>query len=235
MKIKKTVISNVMSLLFVSSAIASGNNSVYIDQTAADNSNISITQTGSGNNLGDRNNLITPAFVIDGNNMNLTINQDGMNNSIIGNFIGGDSAATINQVGSGNSLTLTQGNFGTNGGLLFVDKTGDNNTVGLTMASTANTGNYNYSLTIVGDSNSVTSTMNSRYIANTISLTGNGNTVTTVQNGANGTANSPGHKIQLSVVGNANTFSITQNGTTIPNIVTLNVAGNNTSTTIIQH
>jgi hypothetical protein len=235
MKIKKTVIANVMSLLFVGSAIASGNNSVYIDQTAADNSIISIIQTGSGNNVGDRNNLITPAFVIDGNNMNLTINQDGMNNFIIGNFIGGDSAATINQVGSGNTFKLNHGNFGTNGGLLYVDKTGDNNFVEMNMGTTANTGNYNYSLTVVGNTNSVTSTMNSKYITNTISLTGNANTVTTIQNGANGTANSPGHQIQLSVVGNANTFSITQNGTITPNIVTLNVAGNNTSTTIIQH
>lgn len=232
---KKTIIVSALSLLFVGSALAGGNNSVYIDQTAADNSVITITQTGSGNNIGDRNNMITPSFAIDGNNMILTIVQDGMNNSIVGNFIGGDSTANITQTGSGNSLTLTQGNFGTNGGILNITKTGDNNTVAFTMASTANTNNYNYSLTIAGNSNSVTSTMNSKYIANTVSLTGNSNTVTTVQNGANGTASTPGHQIQLAVVGNSNTFSITQNGTTTPNIVTLNVAGNNTSTTIVQH
>lgn len=232
---KKTIIVSALSLLFVGSALAGGNNSVYIDQTAADNSVITITQTGSGNNIGDRNNMITPSFAIDGNNMILTIVQDGMNNSIVGNFIGGDSTANITQTGSGNSLTLTQGNFGTNGGVLNITKTGDNNTVAFTMASTANTNNYNYSLTIAGNSNSVTSTMNSKYIANTISLTGDSNTVTTVQNGANGTATTPGHKIELAVVGNSNTFSITQNGTTTPNIVTLNVAGNNTSTTIVQH
>lgn len=232
---KKTIIVSALSLLFVGSVLAGGNNSVYIDQTAADNSVITITQTGSGNNIGDRNNMITPSFAIDGNNMILTIVQDGMNNSIVGNFIGGDSTANITQTGSGNSLTLTQGNFGTNGGILNITKTGDNNTVAFTMASTANTNNYNYSLTIAGNSNSVTSTMNSKYIANTVSLTGNSNTVTTVQNGANGTASTPGHQIQLAVVGNSNTFSITQNGTTTPNIVTLNVAGNNTSTTIVQH
>ena len=233
---KKTVLSIVISLLCVSAeAVNSGNNSVYIDQSAADNSVIVITQTGSGNNVGDRSNLITPSFVVDGNNMNLTITQDGMNNSIVGNFIGGDSSATITQTGSGNSLILTQGNFGTNGGLLNISKTGDNNNVAITMASTSNTGNYNYSLTISGNTNSVTSTMNSKYIANTISFTGNSNTLTTVQNGANGTASTPGHQIQLSVTGNSNTISITQNGTTSPNIVTLNVAGNSTSTTIVQH
>lgn len=234
---KKTIIASVMSLLFVGSAFAtnSGNNSVYIDQSAADNSVISITQTGSGNSVGDRSNLITPAFVVDGNSMMLTIIQDGMNNSIVGNFIGGDSTANITQTGSGNEFTLTQGNFGTNGGTLNLTNTGDNNHVSFTMASTANTGNYNYSLTVAGNTNNITSTMNSKYITNTVSITGDSNNVTTTQNGANGTAQSAGHVIQLSVIGNLNNISITQNSTTTPNIVTLNVAGNSTSTTIVQH
>lgn len=233
---KKTVLSVVVSLLCVSAwAVDSGNNSVYIDQSNADNSVISITQTGSGNSVGDRSNMITPAFVVDGNAMNLTIVQDGMNNSIIGNFIGGDSAATITQTGSGNSFNLNQGNFGTNGGLLNLTATGDNNSVAFTMASTANTGNYNYSLTVAGNTNNITSTMNSKYIANTLSVTGDSNNITTTQSGANGTASTPGHTIQMSVIGNLNNISITQNGTTTPNAVTLNVAGNSTSTTIIQH
>ena len=49
-------------------AQSSGGNSVYIDQTAADGSTLSITQTGSGNVVGDPTSLISPAFVIDGNN-----------------------------------------------------------------------------------------------------------------------------------------------------------------------
>lgn len=233
---KKTVLSVVVSLLCASAwAVDSGNNSVYIDQSNADNSVISITQTGSGNSVGDRSNMIAPAFVVDGNSMYLTIVQDGMNNSIVGNFIGGDSAATITQTGSGNSFSLNQGNFGTNGGLLNLTTTGDNNNVSFTMASTANTGSYNYSLAIAGSTNNVTSTMNSKYIANTLSVTGDSNNITTTQSGANGTASTPGHMIQMSVIGNLNNISITQNGTTTPNAVTLNVAGNSTSTTIIQH
>ena len=77
--------------------------------------------------------------------------------------------------------------------------------------------------------------MNSKYIENNITITGNYNSYTTVQNGANGTANTPGHKITSTVIGNNNTVSITQNGTTTPNIINLNVTGNNTSTTIVQH
>jgi len=236
---KKTMrtLAFIMSLLFAASVFAtnSGNNSVYIDQTNADNSTVSITQTGSGNAVGDRASLLQPAFLIDGNAMALTIVQDGMNNSIVGNFIGGDSTASITQTGSGNSFSLTQGNFGTNAGSMTVAKTGDNNTVAFTMASTADTSNYIYNLTIGGSYNSVTSTMNSKYIVNNITVTGDHNTYTTVQNGANGTAQTPGHKITSTIIGNYNTVSITQNGTTTPNIVNLNVTGNNTSTTIVQH
>ena len=236
---KKTLrtLAFIMSLLFATGVFAtnSGNNSVYIDQTNADNSTVSITQTGSGNAVGDRASLLQPAFVIDGNAMSLTIVQDGMNNSIVGNFIGGDSTASITQTGSGNSFSLTQGNFGTNAGSMTLTKTGDNNSVTFTMGTTADTSNYLYNLTISGNTNTVASTMNSKYIVNNITITGNSNSYTTVQNGADGTSNSPGHKITSTIIGNSNTVSITQNGTTTPNIINLNVTGNNTSTTIVQH
>lgn len=232
---KKTILTGIMSLFMAFNVFAGGDNSVYIDQTNADNSTLTITQTGSGNSVGDRTNLITPAFIIEGNSMNITFNQDGMNNSIVGNLINGDTTAVINQIGSGNSTTLTQGNFGTNGGNLNIGLTGDNNTTAFTFASTHNTNNYYYNLTVAGNTNAITSTMNSKYIHNTVSITGNNNTVTSTQNGADGTSSTPGHKIEATIIGNYNTLTISQTGTTNPNIITLNVAGNNTSTTITQY
>lgn len=234
---KRLITFFVMVILAANAAFAvdSGGNSVYIDQTNADGSTLSITQTGSGNVVGDPNSLVSPGFVVDGNNMDLTIVQDGMNNTVTGNFTGGDSTAVITQIGSGNSTLLDQGNFGTGAGNLNVTLTGDNNTTALHMATTANAGNYNYSLTVTGDTNAVTSTLNSKYITNSIALTGNLNTITTTQSGANGTSLIPGHSITTNIIGNSNTASITQNGTTTPNAVTLNVTGSNTSTTIVQH
>lgn len=231
---KKTILASIMSLL-LGNAVASGNNSVYIDQTNADNSVTIITQTGSGNQVGDRANMLTPSFVIDGNAMNLTIEQDGMNNTILGNFIGGDSTMNIYQIGSGNTSKFDMGNFGTNGGTILTTVTGDNNNTEYTIASTANAGNYNYTLTVSGSNNTITSTLNSKYIMNMITITGDTNTITTVQNGANGTAQNPGHRIESTIFGNNNAVSITQNGTVTPNYVTLNIAGNSTSTTIVQH
>ena len=226
----------IMSLLFITNACADGGgNSVYIDQTNADQSSLSITQTGSGNQVGDRTDLITPAFAIEGNNMDLTIIQDGMNNTVVGNFIGGDSLGSITQTGSNNIFKLNQGNFGTNSGKLDATFTGDSNQAEINMGTTASTNNYDYKLSVTGNLNNITSTLNSKYIVNDITIAGNSNALTTVQNGVNGTSATPGHKITTTVIGDNNILSITQNGTTTPNIVTLNVTGTGTNTTIIQH
>ena len=89
---KTKLLTLVMGLLLVGSAMAdSGGNSVYIDQTNADQSTVTITQTGANNTVGDSNTTTGTPFTIDGNSMNLTITQDGMNNSITGNFVGGNS------------------------------------------------------------------------------------------------------------------------------------------------
>ena len=72
-----------VSLLFsvVAWATDSGGNSIYIDQTNADNSTVSITQTGSNNSVGDPSSLLTPQFAIDGNNMNLDRKSTRLNSS----------------------------------------------------------------------------------------------------------------------------------------------------------
>lgn len=226
-----------VSLLFSVSAWAvdSGGNSVYIDQTNADNSSVSITQTGSDNSVGDPTSLLTPQFVIDGNSMNLSITQNGMLNAITGNFIGGDSTATISQDGNSNSLILNQGNFGTNSGTLSLTYTGSNNSHTLNMGTTSDASNYNFSLTATGNYNNITNTINSKYTNDTFTITGSHNTVTTTQSGFGGSSNTPGHYINTSIIGNNNAVSISQDGTTLANRVTLNVSGNSTSTSIIQH
>lgn len=234
---KKTILFSIMSLLLVTSALAidNGGNSVYIDQTNADNSTVSITQLGYSNSVGDPNSITTPQFVVDGNNMNLTIDQEGMNNIITGNFIGGDSNATITQIGNSNSTVLNMGIFGSNGGQMTISVAGNNNSTTFNMATLASVDNYNYNLTIAGNTNTVVSTMNSKYIQNNITITGNGNTYTTLQSGANGTSTTPGHSITSSIIGNGNSVSISQISTTTPNSITLNVTGSGTSTTILQH
>ena len=234
---KRKLITFIMASLLSSSALAvdSGGNSVYIDQTNADNSTVSITQTGSNNQVGDSADISSPSFVIDGNSMSLTIDQNGMNNSIIGNFIGGNSTATLSQDGNSNTTNLNMGNMGTSSGTLNLSVTGDNNTTGLNIGTTNDAGNYNFLATITGGSNAMTNNINSKNTTNAFTVTGSSNTITTTQIGANGTSQTGGHNIQTSIIGSNNSLSVLQNGTTNPNSVILNVTGTGTSTTITQH
>ena len=234
---KSKLITFVMALLLSGGALAvdSGGNSVYIDQTNADQSSVSITQTGSNNNVGDSNFTTGTPFTIDGNSMNLTITQDGMNNSITGNFIGGNSTATIDQTGNSNSTNLNMGNMGTGSGTLGLTVNGDNNTTALNIGVTHDAGNYNYTATLTGGSNALTSNINSKNTTNIFTVTGDSNTVTTTQIGANGTTLTGGHNINASVIGSSNALTVLQNGSTNPNSVSVNVTGSGTTTNIIQH
>lgn len=219
----------------MSFAVDSGGNSVYIDQTNADNSTVTITQTGSGNNIGDPDDAVTPAFVMDGNNLDITMTQNGMNNDIVGNLIGGDTTAVISQDGNTNYLNTIQGSFGTLSGNLHLTFTGDSNQTKLTFASTNNTSNYDYNMTVTGDNNDITSTMNSKYIDNDIHITGDTNIITTTQIGYNGTASVHGHKIDFDLIGSNNTFDILQNGVTTHDTIVLNFTGDNSTVNITQH
>ena len=234
---KTKLIAFVMTMLLVGSALAvdSGGNSVYIDQTNADNSSVTITQTGSDNSLGDPNSLTSPSFKIDGNGITANITQDGMNNSITGGIIGGGTTANVTQTGNSNSTNLNMGNMGTDNGVLNVTVTGDNNTTGLNIGTTRDASNYNYGLTITGGSNSVTSNINSKNTNNSITVSGDSNTITTTQTGANGTTQSGGHNITISNIGSKYTIGVSQNGTTNPNSATVNVTGSNASVSVIQH
>lgn len=235
MKIR--LITLVMALLLATSAMAvdTGGNSVYIDQTNADQSTVTITQTGSNNTVGDPTSIGSPAFVVDGNTMDLTIVQDGMNNSITGNFVGGNSTASINQTGNTNTSVLNMGNFGTGTGLFSLGVTGSNNNTTLNIGTTSDAGQYNFSATLTGDSNTLINTVNSKKTDNTFVVTGATNSITTTQTGNGGASATRGHSITSTVIGNNNSISVQQDGVTNANSVTVNVTGSDTTTNIIQH
>lgn len=234
---KSKLITFVMGLLLTLSAWAvdSGGNSVYIDQTNADNSTVTITQTGSNNTVGDPDSIGSPSFVIDGNAIELSITQDGMNNSLKGNFVGNSSTGVIVQQGNGNGIVLNYGAMGTDAGTLGINLTGSNNSSTLNIGATKDSGNYNYSLSVIGDSNTILSSINSKNTTNSFTLTGNSNNVTTTQTGANGTYLTGGHNIQTSVIGSNNDINISQSGVTNPNSAIVNLTGNGASVSITQH
>jgi hypothetical protein len=232
---KSKLITLVMGLLLAASALAvdSGGNSVYIDQTNADMSAVSITQTGSDNILGGTS--ASDAFVIDGNSVTFTASQNGMGNAIYGNFIGTGSTGTITQDGNSNTTTLNMGNLGTDGGTLAIGVTGNNNATALNIGVTGNASNYIYNLGITGDTNVVASNVNSTYTVNNITVAGSRNTITTTQTGAGGSSTSAGHSLTINNIGSDNTITALQNGTTTPNSAIINVTGNSSTVSVIQH
>ena len=90
-------------------------------------------------------------------------------------------------------------------------------------------------MTVTGDNNDITSTMNSKYIDNDIAITGDTNTITTTQIGYNGTASVRGHKIDFDLIGSNNTFNILQDGITTHDTIVLNFTGDNSTVNITQH
>lgn len=242
----KLITSIVMGLLLVVSGVtiaADAGNSVYINQVDMDNSTVSITQSGSGNLFGDVTN--SNPFAISGSNLQLNVTQDGMNNSILGNWNGNTSVASINQVGNSNQTLLNFGNYGTSSGTLGIDINGDNNNTTLNVGQTATADNYKYQLNIgstfsngtstansgTSSNNTVTSTINSTNVDTKIAIAGNHNTVTTAQSGGTG------HKIDLNIIGSSNTVGITQDGANA-NTAIVNITGTGSNTnaiSIMQH
>ena len=213
----------------------SGGNSVYIDQTNADNSVVTITQTGSNNRVGDPDSNSAPSFQIDGNTILATIIQDGIDNALTGMIIGGDSTVNFTQTGNSNSSALNMGSMGTDTGTLTMDITGNTNTTVMNIGSTNNSSNYNYNLLMTGNNNILTSNINSTFTVDTFTITGNNNAITTNQIGAGGSSNVDGNNIAVSNIGNFNTIEITQDGTTNPNSAIVNLTGDNATVSITQH
>jgi hypothetical protein len=233
--LRNTLLLIMMIAMSRSSLSDSGGNSVYIDQTNADNSTVSITQTGANNTVGDPNNVGTPSFEIEGNSMLFTILQDGMNNAIRGNLIGGGATADITQTGNSNTTDLNMGSMGTGSGTLSLTFTGSNNESLLNIAALHDSSNYSYIATITGSNNILTSTINSKYTDNTFLVTGSYNEITTNQTGANGTNNVVGNNIAISNIGNNNTISVLQDGVTNPNSAIVNLTGDNATVNVVQH
>ena len=180
-------------------------NSVYVDQIG-DGTNISITQTGSGNQIGSSNNRST----FNGNNNTITIQQIG-NSNVTNKNVNGDGATITTNI-TGNSNT-TEVNCGANGGSCGASNitkniTGDGNTVNVITDNLTNT-----AITINSDNNTVNLTNTSTAVAgtnNTIDISGgNGNQVDITQAGV---ASSTGHAVDLTIVGALNTVELKQGG-----------------------
>jgi hypothetical protein len=212
-------------IAIVGPAYAGTANGVYIDQIGS-NSNLTVTQTGAGNQLGSDQAHAT----FDGNSQNISISQIGGSN--IGVFTINGIGAVVNSTvtGSLNNVTVT---CGTDSGSactdtnITADVTGSSNTV-TTNADSKST----ISTTVTGDSNTVgidSKTTNLLGARATVNVSGgNGNNVSVSQNG---TAGASGFEADVAVVGASNTVGVTQSGT-IDSTVKVTSTGSNNNITV---
>lgn len=216
-----------LSLLIVmltsSVAFAQNNttNAIYIEQIG-DTSTIAVTQEGDGNQLGSSGS----AFNLVGDNQIVTIFQQGPRNVMNGYIRNGDNV-TFNsqQLGFDNTNTINMGNgFSVAGTTFNLDVYGNGNITSFTQGAVASAINATLNYTFTGDLNTMTSTIESDNVTNTFDVTGNQNTITTLQNGFTD------KNIDLRLLGSYNNIAINQ--TSLSNVDTLVLDSTSSNSTI---
>ena len=207
----------VLTSLMMAGMLSSGAwaNDVYVEQIG-DNSTVSITQTGAGN-------------MVNGN-------LAGLGNSDDPALIRGDlNDVTINQLGSGNilSLILNNENNGT-GATVVLSADGSSNTQNVS-CGTALSSSCNASIIrseITGSNNNTVQTLSGGAIKSTIAINGSWNNVTHTASGVGF------HSGEITVSGSgsngaANAVTLTQSGAMTKNAV-ISSNGSNNNVIVIQ-
>jgi len=202
----------VLAILMASGMLSSGAfaNDVYVEQIG-DNAIVSITQTGAGN-------------MVNGN-------IGGLGNPDDAALIRGDlNDVTINQIGSGNILSLILNNESSGtGATVVVSADGSSNTQNIS-CGTALSSSCNASIIrseITGNNNNTVQTLSGGAIQSKIAINGNWNNVTHTASGVGF------HSGEIIVSGSgtngaANAVTLTQSGALTKNaVITSNGSNNN--------
>ena len=150
-----------MTLVLMSSASLYGaDNEIYIDQSG-DTANIDLEQLGSGNIIGGLDSTagsLTP-LDLDGNTLDLILNQIGDSNTFLGDILGDNIVGYFNFDGNSNTFTIQvdpTNTYGADGSNLNVQTTGDSNAFNLDLATNAMASNTDLDWIINGSSNTLT-------------------------------------------------------------------------------
>lgn len=223
----------IIGALFALVSSAAVANEIYVQQIG-DTLNLSVTQAGTGNSLGNS----TTAAQFNGDDMTFAITQTGDNNVIDAVINGNTYTGTWTFVGSGNTVDLLcDSTAAVQCENVTVDIAVNGNTNAFTVYIGENkvADNLVADFTVDGDGNIVVANLDATNadvtvtIDNSASLAG-GNTFTIDQDDAGGVA---GHSITYDHTGGGGTISVTQSGL---NDQTVNVisSGDDHNVTIVQ-
>lgn len=179
-------------------------NSIYIDQVG-DSSNITITQRGQTNSVGNEN----ERFQIQGNAQTITMTQDGNQNSIQGLIKQADNSNyQVTLTGDQNTVNFDHGTAASTSGSNFtLGATGSMNEFNLNQGTLASATGVTQTIEVTGDSNKYTSTINADDVTHVSTVTGDSNEITVLQNGY------AGKHLDMNLTGNLNKITINQTST----------------------
>jgi hypothetical protein len=212
----------IMAMLSSSLAFAqSTTNSIFIEQVG-DNSTITIVQKGQNNRIGSEQNRL----MLDGNGQIINTTQEGNNNLIQGSIVQADNVSTDTTVtGDSNTITYDRGDAASVAASSeTVVVTGSTNNLTFNQGTAASATGATQTIAITGDTNTLTSTINADDVVNTKTIAGDGNTITTVQDGT------AGKNIEMLLTGNTNTITVNQKSTN--NVDTLKIDSTSSGSTI---
>ena len=207
-------------------------NEIYIDQSG-DTANIDLEQLGSGNIIGGLDSTagsLTP-LDLDGNTLDLILNQIGDSNTFLGDILGDNIVGYFNFDGNSNTFTIQvdpTNTYGADGSNLNVQTTGDSNAFNLDLATNAMASNTDLDWIINGSSNTLTFDIDVDGATSFVDIDGDSNTVTYDGDGyANG-------YFYLDQTGNSRTFNIQQQSTLASDWLKIISNGNSGTLCIIQ-
>jgi len=213
--------------LLLTSTIAFANNEIYLEQEGSTGT-FDITQVGSGNRIGTS----TAISTIAGDNSDFDISQIGNSNELDIEWDGDQTAFSLYIEGdanlqdiivTGDQNTFTNTILG-NGNDITVKK--DDTSSEASVISQQYLKNY-----IIGNANVLDFYLNNNIAASSdFSLIGNGNTITSIQEGGN---LGLGHSQTLQLQGDNNAINLVQSGSEYQTLE-LTHYGNDTTFTIIQ-
>lgn len=196
-------------------------NSIYVDQVGGA-STITLTQKGQNNKIGSDVNR----FQIEGNTQLIEVTQQGNGNEMNGKIVQADNIDyTVTTVGDNNVLNVNHGEASTvAGSKLVLGITGSTNTMTLNQGDNSSSTNADQTIMIEGDQNTYASTINADDVTNHVTVSGDLNNITMLQNGHQG------KNVTSTVTGNGNNITVSQTSTL--NVDTVNITHNGSGNTI---
>ena len=194
---------------------------------------LEINQIGQGNALGSLSN--TDPFVLNGVSQEITINQIGSYNTMLGALYGDSIQGTFDFTGDSNLFEIKVNDGGlqsAESGVYLFNIVGSNNDFDITVGDSAVADNINMNWDIVGDYNTFLSKTNSDNYTSDITLNGNYNNLDILASGF------AGHSVAIDHTGDYTNFNITQTSTLEKNIISLETTTSGTAlvpTTICIH